>query len=132
MIKKIELLCAAACCLLLSSCFSLANSSGAHSIQGGNYELGRKYYLNVDVFQTLSEHKALAWDKDYVVVCVEDDEKVFYDKKRIEGFYTMVDTYTYETTEGREKTVPLFKPYNRKTATQRYSAGRNGSAYDLL
>ena len=68
--------------------------------------------LNVEIFQTLSKTSALAhtslWS-DYKVVKIVTTKDVYYDGKQISGLFVLVDTYTYETKDGRIKTVPVYQ-----------------------
>lgn len=68
--------------------------------------------LNVEIFQTLSKTSALAhtslWS-DYKIVKIVTTKDVYYDGKQISGLFVRVDTYTYETKDGRIKTVPVYQ-----------------------
>lgn len=69
----------------------------------------KKTYLNLTIFQTYEGNRAaLAWTKNYDVVKIETVFDVYYDGKQINGNFTLIDTYSYETRGERVKTVPVF------------------------
>ena len=90
---------------LLSSCGSLLSTSTLPYAS-----IGDRCSINVEVFQTLSDHEALAIDsKDFFVIKLISTEETYYDKKRIHGTFVFVDTYTYEAKDERIKTVPVYQ-----------------------
>lgn len=122
--KKIEILLVMTCCVVLTSCFSFSTLPTYNQLNNQpndqtNYELNKRSYIDVKVFQTLSNHHALAWDNDYNVVSLYDDSQVFYDGKLIRGYWVMTDTYSYETKDDFTKTVPSLVPYIRNGKTQK-------------
>lgn len=67
---------------------------------------------NYKVIQILDPNFFLAVDDAVVrpsvmAVSIPDEEGPVYDGQKIEGLYVMIDTYTYETVSGENKTVPL-------------------------
>lgn len=64
--------------------------------------------LSVEVIQVLESGVALARTSDYDIVRIEAADEVFYDGKKINGKYTLVDTYSYTTRNFSDKTVPLY------------------------
>ena len=77
----------------------------------------KKTYLNLTIFQTYEGNRAaLALTKNYDVVKIETVLDVYYDGKQINGNFTLIDTYSYETTKGIIKTVPVYvltREYNK-------------------
>lgn len=65
-------------------------------------------YLNLSIFQTLSKHEALAYTNNYDVVKIETATDTYYDGKKISGYFTLVDTYSYTTRDDFYKTVPVY------------------------
>ncbi len=68
----------------------------------------RNTYLSVKIFQTLDEGSALAITDNHDAVKIISNEEVYYDGKVVSGRFILVDTYSYTTTKGVDKTVPVF------------------------
>ena len=80
--------------------------------------IGDHCNLHVKIFQALNDKEALARDDFYdLVVKLITTEDIFYDGKRFNGDYIMVNTYSYETKKEIIKTVPVFikaSEYNKE------------------
>lgn len=87
--------------LCITSCGLLSNNINS-----------RQTYLSVEIFQTLGSGAGLAMTPSYDVIKVVSNNEVYYDGKKLSGTYVLIDTYRYETKDGRIKTVPVYK---RKT-----------------
>lgn len=64
--------------------------------------------LELKIVQTLGKGEALAITENYDVVKIESLTELYYDGKRLYGYFTLLDTYTYKTTQGMWKTVPVY------------------------
>lgn len=106
--KQVRRLFAISSCLLLTSCFSIG------TVSSDNYEMNQKRFIEAEVFQTLSDHQVLAYDENYTVISIIDNNDEFYDGKKIRGYFTMFDTYSYYTKDDFRKTVPLLVRNGRK------------------
>ena len=78
-------------------------------------------FLNIKVFQTLSNSKVLSqclarnsnFDVFYILsfTCPgKEKNEIYYDGKNISGRYVFVGTYSYETKQKIEKTVQAYMP----------------------
>lgn len=77
-------------------------------------------HLSVKIFQTfVMENAALARDEDWAVVKLVSDEEMYYDDKKVEGDFVLIDTYTYETKDERLKTVPVYMRYSEYKKKQK-------------
>lgn len=101
-------------CATCTSCFTtmalIAASESSNNISR------EKTNLNLTIFQTLGKHEALARTNNYDVVKIETVSDVYYDGKQINGNFTLIDTYSYETTKGIIKIVPVYvltREYNK-------------------
>lgn len=113
---KTKLLILALITAVLCGCGSSNRTTSTNQFSLGKYTYISNYY----VLQTLDTHFALAADNrasSLVIVAIRTSDyfNPFYDKKRVDGWFVMVDTYTYETMPdkyGRTqiKTVPLVVP----------------------
>lgn len=101
--------------VIICGCGSTINTTRPDSFSVGKYTYISNYY----VFQTVDTHFALVADNRpsrlIIAIRTSDYFNSFYDKKRIDGWFVMVDTYTYETVPdkyGRTqiKTIPLVVP----------------------
>ena len=93
--------------LILTSCSAGLRRNTVH------YE-----YVNATIFQTLDSGSALALDDNFNVVRFITNEEIYYDGLVVKGRFRLVDTYTYETTQGRVKVVPVYvrlSEYNKYT-----------------
>lgn len=99
------------------SCMSLNNTTGNATSPGTTSQIPQntddnisleKTHLNLKIFQTLGKHQALAWTTHYDIVKIITLDNIYYDGKQIKGDFILVDTYTYETTQGIVKTVPVY------------------------
>ena len=97
MIRKIIVILLALTVFCAQSCSTMRN----------NQKVGQTF-LNLKVFQTLSEHEALAFTERYDVVKFISDSEIIYDGKKINGYYVLMGTYSYETKDGVVKTVPVY------------------------
>ena len=79
--------------------------SGSKASSSKKYEIEQ---LSLEVFQTLSKKSALARTASLMVVRIDTNNETLYDGKKITGKFALVDTYTYETKSGSEKTVPVY------------------------
>lgn len=105
--KKVCLLFVLIGCTLLTSCYTVG------IVGTVNYKLDKKYFIGAEVFHTLSDHQALAFDDEGVVVSIIDNKNVLYDGKMIMGTFTMSGTYSFND-DGYQRTVPLLVRNGRK------------------
>ena len=105
--KKLYLLLLIGGLFLFSSCGSLSSTVVNSTLQYAS--VGDRCFIEVEVFQTLSDHEALAMDKNFFVIKLISSTETYYDKKRINGTFVFVDTYTYETKDQGLKTVPVYQ-----------------------
>lgn len=83
------------------------------SCSSGLYRNTERYeYVNATVFQTIDSGSALALDDKFNVVRFITNEEVYYDGLIVKGRFRLVDTYTYETVQGRVKVVPVYVRYS--------------------
>ncbi len=94
-------------------CLSSCDTTYYTSDKGKTIDGVEVTHLSIKIFQTfVYEKAALARDKDYDVVKLVSDEEMYYDGKKIEGDFVLIDTYTYETKGERLKTVPVYMRYS--------------------
>lgn len=80
-------------------------------------------YIDGKIIQTHSSHAGLVMIEegmDYMIVMLVDPDKVFYDRKRVHGYYRLVDTYSYYNKDDIRKTVPVYVKRNYTGNYQRY------------
>jgi hypothetical protein len=75
---------------------------------GKAFSLTGRSKLELKIVQTLGKGEALAITENYDVVKIESLTELYYDGKRLYGYFTLLDTYTYKTTQGMWKTVPVY------------------------
>ena len=98
---------AIAICTTCTSCFTTMALMAAS--ESSNNISRKKTYLNLTIFQTYEGNRAaLALTKNYDVVKIETVFDVYYDGKQINGNFTLIGTYSYETKDERMRTVPVF------------------------
>lgn len=83
---------------ITTSCSSLSQSD--------NHKEYRS--LSVTIFQTLNKNEALALTPNYDVVKIVSYDDIFYDGKKIRGYFVLIDTYSYENMQNVIKTVPVY------------------------
>lgn len=96
----------ASCCL--TSCFTTIAALSAISRANQNNISRESSYLELRIIQTLAKGEALACTEKFEVVKIESLTEIYYDGKRVNGYFTLLDTYTYQTRNGVWKTVPVF------------------------
>lgn len=85
--------------LMVSSCVVLRNQT-------------RYTVVNATIFQVLDSNTALALTHDdFEVIKVVTREEIYFDGRPIIGLFVLVDTYAYNTVEGRYKVVPVYIRY---------------------
>ena len=83
--------------LLVSSCSALKDFTSQN-----------RKPLDVEIIQTLSINEALAIDNQFHIFKLESFEETYYDGKRVNGNFYRIGTYTYETKDNIQKTVPVY------------------------
>lgn len=68
----------------------------------------RYEYMTATIFQTLDSGTALALDDKFNVVQFITNDEIYYDGLIIKGTFRLVDTYAYETVQGKIKVVPVY------------------------
>lgn len=92
---------------ILTSCGILINNIESSDISSD------LTYLSVEIIQTISKTEALAWTNDFKIVKLETDSEIYYDGKKVIGYFSLKDTYTYISNNGMNKTVPVYTRTNR-------------------
>lgn len=93
--------------LIIGICFLFLLSSCAIS---NSFSIGDSKYLNLWCIEVLNDNEVLAAyaEEDYnVVVKIITNGKSYSRLQRIQGYFTCVDYWTYETIEGNINTVPV-------------------------
>ena len=85
--------------LLVSSCVVLRNQN-------------RVQFINATIYQVIDSNTALAMTNDLEVLKVVTREEIYFDGRPIIGLFVLVDTYAYNTINGRYKVVPVYIRYS--------------------
>lgn len=85
--------------LLVSSCVVLRNQN-------------RVQFVNATIYQVIDSNTALAITHDLEVLKVVTREEIYFDGRPIIGLFVLVDTYAYNTMNGRYKVVPVYIRYS--------------------
>lgn len=85
--------------LLVSSCVVLRNQN-------------RVQFVNATIYQVIDSNTALAITHDLEVLKVVTREEIYFDGRPIIGLFVLVDTYAYNTVNGRYKVVPVYIRYS--------------------
>ena len=85
--------------LLVSSCVVLRNQN-------------RVQFINATIYQVIDSNTALAMTNDLEVLKVVTREEMYFDGRPIIGLFVLVDTYAYNTINGRYKVVPVYIRYS--------------------
>ena len=85
--------------LLVSSCVVLRNQN-------------RVQFVNATIYQVIDSNTALAMTNDLEVLKVVTREEIYFDGRPIIGLFVLVDTYAYNTMNGRYKVVPVYIRYS--------------------
>ena len=93
---------------LSSSCITTLALMSASTKSSRNNISKETSYLSLKIIQTLGKGEALAVTEKYDIVKIASLSDIYYDGKRIEGKFTLLGTYTYQTKKGDWKTVPVF------------------------
>lgn len=65
-------------------------------------------YLELEIFQVISDYEALAKTETGDIVKVETTVEPYYDSKKLSDNFIRIGTYSYSTLMGIQKTVPVF------------------------
>lgn len=71
---------------------------------------GEMIYMQVEVFQALSAHEALAKNSNGMVINIVSDKELLFNDKVLVGYFVFMGTYTYETKREILATVPKMMP----------------------
>lgn len=94
--------------LFLLTSFALTSCSVLFMSNAGSDISRERTYLEVEIFQTISETEALAFTENFKIVKLETTSETYYDGKEISGNFRLLDTYSYINKEGTRKTVPVY------------------------
>lgn len=81
-------------------------------------------FVDAVIFQTLDSNTALALDDYFDPIQIITNDEVYYDGRHIIGMFVLVDTYSYETVQGRINVVPVYVRLSEYNKYSKYGSRR--------